>query len=324
MSGISTYASMNLAEAMKREHYDDRAAVIGKIAYGNDPLQFLQFYPSSDPTYNRQLQQTRLASGSWGTVNAPLVSDTGATDIIDEPVKLYEGESKVDDRVLKLSKNPLQLRDSMDYEYLEGAMQELAYDIFYGSEATDPNCLRSFARRRASLGSFCISASGSGSDLTSAWVLEQGRSLLYIAYPENTGSAGLTDEDMGLQRVTAPTGTGDMYAWCRKYSFYGAIVVRNDRALVRYCNIETAGASNLFSVTDFVKLVLPSLAHMGRGSIMFVNRTLMGQISAVAYGDTKNGALTVRDIEGYGLVTHICNIPIFLHEGITNAETALT
>lgn len=324
MSGISTYANMNLAEAMKREHYDDRAAVMGKIAYGNDPMQFLHWLPSTEPTYNRQLQQTRLASGSWGTVNAPLVADVGATDIVDEPIKLYEGESKVDDRILKLSKNPMALRDTMDYEYLEGAMQELAYDIWYGSEATDPNCLRSFARRRASLGTYCIGGSGTGSDLTSAWVLEQGKALMYMAYPTGAGAPGLHDEDMGLQRTAAPTGSGDYYAWCRKYSMHGAIVIRNDRALIRYANIESAGASNIFSITDFVKLVLPKLQHMGRGAIMFVNRTLMGQISAVAYGDVKNGALTVREIEGYGLVTHICNVPIFLHEGITDAETALT
>jgi hypothetical protein len=62
----------------------------------------------------------------------------------------------------------------------------------------------------------------------------------------------------------------------------------------------------------------------GRNAFCFVNRTLKGQIEGQAYTDTKNGALTVRDIEGYGPVTFVAGIPLRMHEGITDAETALT
>lgn len=323
MATLTPYAYMTLPEAAKRAGWDDKEAVLGALQQNIDILKVMIWKPTTHGAYNKQFQATRLGSGSFARANAPLVKISSQGDYIEEPVKLYEGQSEVDDRILKNSEDPAAVRRSEDTMNLEGAFQDWAYNLFYGSEASSPDNFRSLAVRRSSIGPYCVSAGGTGTDLTSAWVLEISPSGFHLAYPRNT-MAGIRVEDRGLQLVSAPAGTGQMYAWCTLIEIYAAIVLRNERALIRYANIETSGTSNLFSVSVFVSKVKNALSKQGRDAFMFVNRTLKGQIEAQAYIDTKNGALTVRDVENFGPVTYVAGIPVLMHEGITDAESALT
>lgn len=324
MATLTSYANMTLAEAQKRAGFDDAASVLGEIKQMIDVLDVMVWKPSTHGPFNKAFQASRLGTGAFAAANAPITTISSTGDYIDEPVKLYEGESQVDERVLKAAMDPYAVRDSEDVMNLEGAWQDWAYNLFYGDEGSDPDNFKSFARRRASLGTYCIGASGTGSDLTSVWVMEIAPSALHLAYPKGSGTPGFTNKDNGRQRVTAPTGTGQMYAWCRLYEIWAAIVMRNERALIRYCNIESAGTSNIFSITDFVRYVKNRLQSGGRNAFAFMNRTVKGELEAVAYGDVSNGSLTIKDIEGYGPITYCAGIPLLMHEGITDAETALT
>lgn len=324
MAAVNAYEQMTLAEANKREGYDDAASVLGEIAQMIDVLDVMLWKPSTHGTYNKQFQASRLGTGEFSTANSaiPVISSTG--DYIEEPVKLYEGESQVDDRILRGTKDPRAVRDSEDVMNLEGAFQDWAYNLFYGSEGSNPDNFRSLDRRRASIGTYCINGGGSGVDLTSAWTLEISSSGFHLAYPPDSGTPGMKNTDKGMQRVDSPDDAGQMYAWCRLYEIWAAIVMRNERSLIRYANIESAGSSNIFSITDYVRYVKNRLQNVGRNAVVFMNRTLKGQLEAVAYGDVSNGSLTIKEIEGYGPMTFIAGIPIRMHEGITDAETALT
>jgi len=324
MSAVSAYQYMTLAEANKRAGYDDAEAVLGEIAKAIDILDVMLWKPSTHGTYNKQFQASRLGTGAFAGANSAITKISSTGDYIEEPVKLYEGESQVDDRVLRGTSDPMSVRDSEDVMNLEGAFQDWAYNLFYGNEGSAPDNFRSFDRRRADLGTYCIGNSGTGSDLTSAWTLEISPSALHLAYPANSGTPGLTNKDNGKQRVDAPDGDGDMYAWCRMYEIWAAIVMRNERSLIRFANIESAGSSNTFSIETYVRYVKNRLQNSGRNATCFMNRTLKGQLEAAAYGDVVNGSLTVKDIEGFGPLTFLAGIPIRMHEGITDAETALT
>lgn len=323
MSTLNAYENMTLAEANKRAGFDDAAAVIGEQAKMIDVLNVMYWKPSTHGLYNKQFQATRLGSGAFAKVNAPIPKISSTGDLIEEPVRLYQGESQIDERVLQGVDDPYAARDSEDIMNLEGALQDWTYNLFYANEGTYPDRFLSLARRRKNLGTYCIGGSGTGSDLTSCWTTVIGPSGLHLAYPKNSGTPGFKNEDRGKQRVTAPTGTGDIYAWCRLYEIWAAIVMRNERSLIRYCNIEAAGSSNTFSITDYVRYVKARI-QTARNAYNFMNRTLKGQLEAKAYEDTKNGALRITDIENYGPVTFIAGIPIMMHEGITDTEDALT
>jgi len=208
---------------------------------------------------------------------------------------------------------------------MEGAFQDWAYNLFYGVDGTSPDNFNSFASRRPAITGYApyVVSGGGATALTSAWLLELSPDTLYLAYPANSGTPGFKNEDRGRLPITALVGTGMYFAWTRLYQIWAAIVMRNARALIRYCNIESGGTAHSFVVRDFIHYCKSQLQNMGRNSFIFVNRYVKGQIESGAYSDTMNGALTVQAIEGYGPVTFVAGIPLRMHEGITIAETAL-
>lgn len=324
MSVLNAYSYLTLPEVTKREGFDNEAAVMGQIAQNLEFLDEVPWLPSTHQGYNKQLQAKRLGSGGFTTVNGPIVSASSETDFITEPVKMYAAESIIDEKALAglAGADAYRVRDSEDALNLEGIMQDWASKLLTANEIDTPDAFRSLARRRASLDDYCIGGGGTGSDLSSIWTFEFGPNAFYLAYNKG-GQPGLKNEDRGRMRLPTPKANGYMYAWVRYYEIWAAIVLRNERALIRYANIETAGSSNLFSASDYVKKVKNRLPSMGRNAVAFANRTLKGQIDADAYNKS-NAAYSVRDIEGFGPITAIGGVPVRCWESIPDTETALT
>lgn len=327
MAGLTAYAQMTLPEAYKRLEYDSLAASLGELAQMIDLLDVMPWMKATNGAFNRQFQASRLGSGTMSRANQPVPTISSTGDILEEPVKLYEGQSMVDERILQGVDDPWVVRDSEDGLNMEGAFQDWAYQVFYGNDGTSPDNFFSYDRRRPALTGYApyvVGAGGGGSDLTDAWTLELSPNTLYMCYPPNSGTPGFHNEDRGRIWATSVTGTGNNWFWARLYQIWGGIVLRNQRALIRYANIEYSGSSNTFSISDYIRYVKNQLQGMGRNAFCFVNRYIKGEIEAQAYSDTKNGALTVQAIEGYGPVTFIGGIPLRMHEGIPVNLSALT
>jgi len=321
MGALTAYKNLTLAEVNKREGYDDMAAVVGELAQQNDVVDEFPWFPSTHGAYNKQLQAKRLGKGAFATVNGAVTAISSETDYITEPVKLYEGDSQIDTRALASADDPYKVRDSEDALNLAGLIQDWVYNLFYAGVST-PDAMKSFNQRRAALGTYCIGGGGSGGDTSSLWTFEFGPSGIYLAY-NKSGVPGIVSEDRGLNLVPIPNGTGNMWAWVRHYEIWAAIVLRNERAMIRYANIETAGTTNIFSPGDYIKFVKNRLPLGGRNAVSFANRTLKGQIDADAYNKT-NAAYSIRDIADFGPVTLISGIPVRMCEALIDTETVVS
>lgn len=322
MSTLTTYANMTLAEAMKRAGYDNAANVIGELMKQHDFMAACPWMPASDGIFHKYLQATRLGAGSFGTVNAPVGKISSTTDEAIEPIKLYEGDSVIDERILTTAKDRTKTRDSEDALNLEGFMQGWEDQLLNCNDTTTPTGFRGLAQRRASLNTYCVSNAGSTSGaLTSVWLFEFGPTGFNLRYSES-GMPGISDEDRGRVYAPAPIGSGNFWAWIRHYQILAAMELRDQRAMLRLGNIESAGSSNTFSATTFIKLknILPKA---GRNAVAFSNRTIKGQIEAAAY-DKSNAAYTMADIIGFGPVPAVAGVPVLLWESIGNVETTLT
>lgn len=323
MSVNDAYSYLTLPEVTKRAGFDNEAAVMGAIAQELEFLDEVPWFPSTHQGYNQQLQAKRIGAGGFTKVNGPITMASSETDFITEPVKMYAAESIIDEKALAglAGEDAYRVRDSEDSMNLSGIMQDWASKLLSSNEGSTPDAFRSLERRRAALGTYCIGGLGTGSDLTSLWTFEFGPNAFHLAYQKG-GQPGLKNEDRGRQRLPTPKADGYMYAWTRYYEIWAAIVLRNERALIRYANIETAGSSNIFSATTYLKSVKNQLPSMGRNAVAFANRTLKGQIDADAYNKT-NAAYSVRDITGFGPVTAIGGVPVRCWESILDTETAL-
>lgn len=321
MATIVANTPLTWAEVNKREGYDDAAAVLGELLQLNEFLDECPWHPSTHGVYNKQLQAKRLGKGGFSKANGPVAVISSQADQLTEPVKMYEGDSPVDERILRGTEDPYTVRDSEDAMNLEGATQDWMTALVYNNEADTPDGFKSIMRRRATLvANRTWGGGGSGGDTSSILLIEFSPNGLYLAYPKNT-AAGLVNEDRGRHYMPAIIGTGNMWAWIRHYEIWAALVLRDDRALQRIANLETAGSSNIFDPATFIKAknILP---RVGAQAVAFVNRTLKAQIDNNAYAKT-NVWFSIKEVQGYGPITQIAGVPVRMMEALIDTEATV-
>jgi hypothetical protein len=329
MPTILANAALTWAEVVKRAGFDDDASVLGEIAQSNEFWDEVIWFPTTHGLYNKQLQAKRLGKGAFSKAYGPTTDISSNTDEITEPVKLYEGDSNIDDRIFKgvPAGGAYSLRDGEDGLNLEGMIQDLSYLLVYNHEGDYPDGWKGFWRRRGTLsvpGSPPLTTwgcGGTGSDLTSMPIFEFSKKGFYLAYPPNSGTPGLKNEDRGLNKIPVPVGSGTYWAWIRHYELWAAMVLRNNMAIQRLANIETAGAANLFDPSIFIK-AKNWLPGVGRNAVAFANRTLKAQVDNNAYAKT-NVWMTVREVQNYGPITFIAGVPVRMWEALLETETAI-
>jgi hypothetical protein len=320
MALITSYNKVTLAEAQRSEGYDPGS--LGELARDNAFLDNIPFYPTNKGLYNKQVQADRLGAGAFGAINGSIPTGASGTSTIEEPVKLFNMESQVDVRLLQglTPEQARATRDSQDEMNMAGVLDGAEDAIVSGNDGSTPDSLRGLMLRRASLSAFCLSMGGSTSgSMSSAFLIQIGRRGFHFAYPPGT-KPGVTSTDKGEQKVTSADGNGSFYAWCRLFEFWCALVLRDNRALIRIPNIDTSTYKLTADKVITARNVLPS---QGRDSILFVNRTVKTYLDLAAYNKT-NAAVGFKDIEGYGAVTHVGGTPVALSDAITFTETTVS
>lgn len=321
MGTLTAYRHVTLAEANKREGYDDQAAVLGELAPEEDFLDEVPWYPASNGSYHKFLQGKRLGTGSFSKANSPVPTISSNADELTEPIKLYEGDSEIDERVLNGAKDKRAVRDSEDMMNLKGMLSDWMYNLIYA--AGTPDAFKGLAERRPSLGDYCFGLSGTGSDLSSMWIFEFGPAGFHLRY-NPSGSPGIKNEDRGRHKVPAPTGTGSYWAWIRHYEIWAAIVLRNERALIRLANIESAGSTNnLISGYKTLILAKNTLQNYGKNAMGFVNRSVKAQIDTAAF-EKSNAVLTIQDIKDFGPMTMFAGLPVRMMGSLLDTESAIS
>lgn len=321
MATIVANTPLTWAEVNKREGYDDAASVLGELMQLNDFLDEVPWRPSSHGAYNKQLQAKRLGVGGFSKVNGPVTVIASQADELTEPVKMYEGDSPVDERILRGCIDPYSVRDSEDAMNLEGATQDWMTALIYNNATENPDAFKSITRRRGTLvANRTWGGGGSGGDTSSILLFEFSTNGFYLAYPQNS-SAGLVNEDRGRNYIPAIIGTGNMWAWVRHYEIWAAMVLRDDRALQRIANLETAGSTNIFDPIAFIK-AKNAMPRVGQQAVAFCNRTLKAQIDNNAYAKT-NVWFSIREVQGYGPITQIAGIPVRMMEALIDTEAVV-
>jgi hypothetical protein len=319
MALITAYNNVTLAEAQRSVGWDPGS--LGELQRRYAFTDNVPWYPTNRGLTNRQVQADRLPSITAGKLNGSIGTGAGGRSVIEEPVKLYQLESHVDERLLKgmTAEQAQATRDSEDEMIMEGCLGGVEGKVIYGNDGSSPDDLRGLALRRPSIGTYCLNMGGTASgSMCSAWLIELGRKGFHFGYPPGT-VPGLTSEDKGLQRVASVDGAGDYYAWCRLYEFWGAVILRDNRALIRIANIGSATPLTADKVIEG-RNILPG---MGRDAALFVNRSTKTAIDKAAYNKT-NLSITTAELPGYGAVSYIGGVPVLLSEAILDTDTTVS
>lgn len=231
--------------------------------------------PSNDIWTNKTTRRASLPTGSKRKLNARVAPEVSKTTEILDVIENLEAYCDVDAAFVDSMPSPAVFRSGEVDAFVEGLGQTIVSDIFYGNNHTDPDEMHGLAARLGILdGRFVINSSGTGSDVTSVYVVTWGQSTAFLTYPKNMeATLGVQHVDKGL--VTSETSDGLMEVYRDHFVIRCGLVVRDPRAIGRIANIEVSGTTNLFDEDKLIELL--NNMKTGPGTRIYMNETLLTQ-----------------------------------------------
>ena len=313
---------LTLLEHAKRLAPDGKIAAICELLNEtNEILDDMPFIESNLPTGHRTTVRTDLPSVTWRKLNYGVQPTKSKTKQIDDTTGMLEAYAEVDKELADLNGNTAEFRLSEDRAFIEAMNQTMAQTLIYGNTATHPERFLGLSPRYAySDQPNVINAGGSGSDLTSMWLVCWGVNTVHGIFPKGS-KAGLSHEDKG--QVTLEDDAGGRYEGYRShYQWKAGLVVRDWRYVVRIANLETTGTSNIMT-TDLAIEALNTPPNLKLGKpVWYCNRTVKTQLDKAA-ANKSNAALTIKEVFGQP-TTHVWNVPIRQVDSILDTEATLT
>lgn len=324
MATLSTLTQLTLVEVAKRKDPSGQMAVIAEVlAEDNQILQDAVWKESNDTFSNKTVRRSALPSGTWRKLNKGVANESSKTTEVIDTIGLLETRAENDVRVINAFPNPKQARHDEAMAFVEGLAQTMAATIIYGNSATTPEKFTGLAPRLDALAATenVIGAGGTGSDVTSIYVVTWDvRNGVYMIYPKNS-KAGLQHDDLGIESVEDSDGN-KFRAYVDHFTWDAGMVVKNNKCIGRIANIESAGTSNIFDEDDLITLL--NRMKTGPGTRIYVNETIMTQME-IAQKDKTNAFYTLSDSPlAPGPVLKFKGFPVRKVDQILNTESAIS
>jgi hypothetical protein len=309
---VLSNSNLTLADWAKRTDPEGRVPVIAELlSQSNEILEDCVFKEGNLPTGERVVIRTGLPAVYWRALNQGIPNSKSQTAQVDEACGILEARSEVDKDLALLNGNTAQFRLSEDVAFLEAMNQTQAATMFYGNPAIEPKSYLGLAARYSSTsaanGQNIISASGSGSDNTSVYLVVWGDNTVYCPFPKGS-TAGLMHEDLGEQTVY--DGLNRLQAYATRYQWKNGLVVKDWRYVVRIANIDVSdlvggtGTQLSSAATALVKLMARALYRIpnmqaGRAAF-YMNRTVHSGLAIQAMDRSQNVLAVNQGLSQFG------------------------
>lgn len=302
-----------------------------------DFLKDVPFFPANQGMQERVIRTTNRPTPTRRTFYKGVGPTITTTQVIYEPVILFEARSEIDEDEIDTIENGNEVRRMQDESKIKGLQDGVISAIFTDARTSGSEYIDGFGARLNRLSypghsttslPYVWNMSGSTA-LCSMWIVEWGRDACYGLYPGGSaakgGPLGVDARNKGKEKVAdSDDSTKTFYAYVSQFKQWMGLACANDWKVARIANIESAKASVLGFNED---LIIEAINHgkfdPGRTRI-YVNPYLQTQIDIKAK-DKNNTIWNFVDIFGKQ-VPAIRNIPIrVLDESIlTNSESAVS
>lgn len=320
---LEVNAQLTMIEWAKRHDPDgDTAMIVESLTETNEILFDIPWTEANDVFSHKVVRRTTQPSGSWRQFNTGVATETSKTQEVNETLGMLESYAEVDKALADTAADPMAFRNQEAKSFLEGMSQTMADTLMYGSSVTYPDRFDGFAVRMPSLDASnnVIGSGGSGSDLSSIYIVQWGLDKVFCVFPRGHKTMGVERRDLGEDTK----GTTTLYQVYRDhFKITMGLAVRDDRCIARLANIENA-ATNGFDEDNLIKL-LNRMPNSGRGSKLYVNDNIQS-LMEIKLKDKTNVYYTAGGGEGLAgepMVKFRGNA-IRKVDAITQTEAALT
>ena len=310
------------------------AKAIDVISQVNSVMEDAIWVEANDLTSHVVTQTLSEGSGQSGVINEAVDYEEDIVKQVREPLEIFESYSRIDERLIRRARNPEQFRAQKNAMRLRGMAKSWHNRFFYGNDSgaadetlSEANVTGLSARFDALADTNVVGASGTGSDLTSIWVIQWGEEGVHLLFPRGEKTV-IEEEDLGRQLVSGTTrsgGTGAYTALVSHYMLNWGLAVADPRCAQRIANIETSGTSNIFDEDDLIAAInrLPDPSNIERTRI-YVNRDIKTQMD-IALKDKSNVYYNKTDaFGGKGGILTFNGIPVRMVDKLLSTEDALS
>lgn len=319
MATMSAYDKLTLLSYASRMADGNLLAIAEILARSNPILNQIPFREANGGDVEKIARRITLPTGQFRSINQGISSESSQTAQVIEPTAMLEARSKIDVKLVDGATDPQGYRESEDVAFIEGLGQTAAATLFYGNRDTDDTQFTGFAPRYNALSDANVfGTGGSGSDLTSIYVVKWGINYAYGIFPRGS-KAGLEMTDLGEMTVM-DANSKEFQAYVSLFEWTMGLAVKDPRAIKRICNIETAGSSNTFD-DDLLIRALNETPGDKSGLKIYVNSTIKTQMDIyakdktnVSYGFDQIGGVDVTTFKG---------IEVVQCDGIVDTEEAV-
>ncbi|MBE6441850.1 MAG: hypothetical protein E7022_05890 [Desulfovibrio desulfuricans] len=214
--------------------------------------------------------------------------------------------------------------------FAEAMRQKVASTLFYGDNGATPDEFNGFAMRYPSTSSpNVITAGGSTANKeTSMYCIAWGADTVHGLYPKGS-TGGLHNEDLG-KYMTTDSGGNKFQCVGDKYNWRCGLAVRDWRAVVRICNIDSTkltvrkgqtGYIDLQALTIKAKNLMP--ANMRNRAIWYCNQDVLTALELQAI-DNGNVQLVYGEQFNSKAVPFLHGRPIRQCDAIVSTEAVLS
>jgi len=322
--------NITLVELAHRKDPSGNLATIAEVLAENSTIMQDAPWTEANDTYSHKIvRRSSLPSGTWRTLNKGVTVESSQTREFTEGIGMLEAYAETDVEIVNAAPNPAAFRMQEASAFMEGMAQTFSDAFFYGNSNTDPEKFSGLDVRTNALAATTnvIGAGGTGSDLTSIYIVQWGLNEVFMVYPKGS-TVGLSHQDMGEVTVTSATSTRPQTAQYQAYRDHfqmkAGLVLKNPWSIARLANIESTGTSNIFDEDDVITLC-NRMPREGAGSVLYVNATVKTQME-IALKDKANVNYTADSGEGLAGVPMLRfrGMPIRKNDSITITESALT
>jgi len=349
MATNSLATNMTLLEIVNRlDPNGNSAKIIEVLNQTNAILADAPWREANGGTVHTVKRRASLGDGTSGVrrFNEGTGKTNSKVSSFKVSLSMFEKRHEIDCDLIDIYGNKEEARMQEALATIEELGQQFTSYVLYGDSSDDELGFKGLANELSALSDARVyGCGGTGSDLTSIFLVQWGENKTHLVYPKNMPNAGVQHEDLGKILVTEEndsTNTKKFQAYVDLFKMKGALCISDPRSVARICNIETSSALDATSPSTTytidpakISYALANMinqvgsANMGSGAVIYAPRIVYAQMQVYALANPGKGFMYSNPFTsegktvGFGMLSYM-GIPIRLTEQISVTETALT
>lgn len=307
-------------ELARRANAPEPYKIIELMRLKNEMLIDIPAYECNSGTIHKTTQREIGPMGEHRIYNQGVSAVATQTKGIEDHTTMLGAYSRVDEALLQHSGNRNAVRQSEAVGIIKGMGLTQAEACINAdkNKVFEFNGLK--LRRDKVDNKYVISAGGTGSELTSVYIIAVGPDLFHFLYPQGSKSVGVDRQDLGVQHLPDANDPKKALPMAVEYftAQYG-LCVRDPSALIRICNI-----SKDITGGKLVELIIEASYKLPQGATtyaMYSNDSILIKLDKAA-SDKSNVVHTREDPWGKP-ITHVRGIRCRQMDVIKNDESVV-